>query len=122
MLGRVDSSAGSGGADDRLDHAAGQPATRPRSVNAAASGRNHRSAHTFRRGKIRMMSSRRDRVLHLQVETEEMYGVFSPDRSRLLTAGDGANPKVHIWDAETGNCLRAVNGHKEPAAHIASAR
>src|SRR5260370_17099826 len=64
------------------------------------------------------MSSRRDRVLHLQVETEEMYGVFSPDRSRLLTGGDGANPKVHIWDVETGNCLRVLNGHKEPVAAL----
>ena len=65
------------------------------------------------------MSSRRDRMLHLQVETEEMYGVFSPDRSRLLTGGDGANPKVHIWDVETGNCLRVLNGHKEPVAALA---
>ena len=65
-----------------------------------------------------MMSGRRDRVLHLQVETEEMYGVFSPDRSRLLTGGDGANPKVHVWDVETGRCLRVLNGHKEPVAAL----
>ena len=65
------------------------------------------------------MSSRRDRVLHLQVETGEMYGVFSPDRSRLLTAGDGVNPKVQIWDVETGNCFRVLNGHKEPVAALA---
>ena len=69
-----------------------------------------------------MMSSRQDRVLHLRVETEEMYGVFSPDRSRLLTGGDGANPKVHIWDVETGDCLRVLNGHKEPVAALAWAR
>ena len=66
-----------------------------------------------------MMRSRQNRALHLQVETEEMYGVFSPDRSRLLTGGDGAHPKVHIWDVETGNCLRVLNGHEEPVAALA---
>ena len=55
------------------------------------------------------MTNLEDRVLHLQVETEEMYGVFSPDRSRLLNGGDGPNPKVRIWDVQTGNCLRVLN-------------
>jgi len=70
-------------------------------------------------GKMQIMGGCLERVLHLQVETGEMYGVFSPDRSRLLTGGDGANPKVHIWDVETGNCLRVLNGHKEPLAALA---
>jgi WD40 repeat protein len=84
------------------------------------SGRHrHRRAITFRREKIKMMSNRRDRVLHLKVETGEMYGVFSPDRSRLLTGGDGVSSKVQIWDVETGNCFRALNGHKEPVAALA---
>ena len=65
------------------------------------------------------MDDSRNRVLHLRVETEEMYGVFSPDRSRLLTGGDGANPKVNIWDVETGSCFRVLNGHKEPVAALA---
>jgi WD40 repeat protein len=48
-----------------------------------------------------------------------MCGTFSPDRSRLLTGGDGADPKVHIWDVETGNCLHTLAGHKEPVASLA---
>src|SRR5215831_12465298 len=68
---------------------------------------------------MKAMSWRLDRAIHLPVETEEMYGDFSPDRSRLLTGGDGSNPKVHIWDVETGNCLRVFNGHKEPVAALA---
>src|SRR5437763_443932 len=68
------------------------------------------------------MSGCLDRVLHLPVETEEMYGVFSPDRSRLLTGGDGANPKVHIWDCETGSLVRMLSGHKEPVAALAWAQ
>ena len=48
-----------------------------------------------------------------------MYGAFSPDRSRLLTGGDGPQPKVHIWDVETGNCLHALVGHREPVAALA---
>src|SRR5437899_1864519 len=74
---------------------------------------------SFSSGKIKMMRSRQNRALHLQVETEEMYAVFSPDRSRLLTGGDGTHPKVHIWDVETGNCLRVLNGHEEPVAALA---
>src|SRR5215468_9320784 len=65
------------------------------------------------------MSWQLDRAIHLPVETEEMYGDFSLDRSRLLTGGDGSNPKVHIWDVETGNCLRVLTGHKEPVAALA---
>ena len=65
------------------------------------------------------MNGSRNLVFRLPVETEEMYGAFSPNRSRLLTGGDGANPKVHIWDVETGNCLRVLKGHKEPVAALA---
>ena len=65
------------------------------------------------------MNTGRNRTLHLLVETTEMYGVFSPDRSRLLTGGDGAHPKVHIWDVQTGSCLRTFSGHKEPVAALA---
>ena len=65
------------------------------------------------------MSSCLGRVLHLQVQAGEMYGAFSPDRSRLLTGGDGANPKIQIWDVETGTCLRVLNGHKEPVSALA---
>jgi len=50
-----------------------------------------------------MTSTGRNRTLQLPVQTSEMYGAFSPDRSRLLTGGDGPVPKVHIWDAGTGN-------------------
>ena len=38
-----------------------------------------------------------DRVFSLPVATHEMYGLFSPDRSRLLSGGDGANPEIRIW-------------------------
>ena len=34
-----------------------------------------------------MTTTGRNRVLQLPVETDEMYGSFSPDRSRLLTGG-----------------------------------
>src|SRR5262249_3031520 len=30
-------------------------------------------------------------------------GLFSPDRLRLLSGGDEANPEVRIWDVETGS-------------------
>jgi WD40 repeat protein len=43
---------------------------------------------------------------------------LGPDRSRLLTGGDGAGPKVHIWNVETGSCLRVLQGHKEPVAAL----
>ena len=59
-----------------------------------------------------------NRALQLPVHTTEMYGAFSPDRSRLLTGGDGADPKVHIWDVETGRCLHELTGHKEPVAAL----
>jgi WD40 repeat protein len=64
------------------------------------------------------MNTGPNRVLQLPVETEEMYGTFSPDRSRLLTGGDGADPKVHIWDVESGNCLQALKGHGGPVAAL----
>ena len=53
-----------------------------------------------------------DDITNLPVATEEMYGVFSPDRSRMLTGGYGCNPKIQIWDVETGNCLRVLTGHR----------
>jgi WD40 repeat protein len=59
-----------------------------------------------------MSNTRSSRLFHLSVETQEMYGAFSPDRSRLLTGGDGPKPKVHIWDVQTGNCLQTLSGHK----------
>ena len=58
-------------------------------------------------------------VFQLPVETEEMCGAFSPDRTRLLTGGDGAVPKVQIWDVKSGNCLQTFRGHKEPVAALA---
>ena len=66
-----------------------------------------------------MMDSHQVRALQLKVQTEEMYGVFSSDRSLLLTGGDGANPKAHIWNIETGACLQVFNGHREPVAALA---
>jgi WD40 repeat protein len=60
----------------------------------------------------------RNRALQLPVHTTEMYGAFSPDRSRLLTGGDGADPKVHIWDVETGKCLYELTGHRGPVAAL----
>jgi len=33
------------------------------------------------------------RMLNLPVGTHEMYGAFSPDRSRLLTGGDAPKPE-----------------------------
>lgn len=57
-----------------------------------------------------------NRSLKLPVETSEMYGVFSPDRSLLLTGGDGSAPKVQMWDVETGNCFQTLTGHQEPVA------
>jgi WD40 repeat protein len=66
-----------------------------------------------------MMASGGNYALQLPVQTSEMYGAFSPDRSRLLTGGDGPGPKVHIWDIETGNCLYELAGHKEPVAALA---
>ncbi len=60
-----------------------------------------------------------NRALQLPVHTTEMYGAFSPDRSRLLTGGDGPNPKVHLWDVETGNCLNELTGHTQPVAALA---
>ena len=65
------------------------------------------------------MNSGPNRFFRLPVDTEEMHGTFSPNRSLLLTGGDGAIPKVHIWDAGTGSCLRVLNGHKEPIAALA---
>jgi len=38
---------------------------------------------------------------------------------RACSLGAIANPKVHIWDVETGNCLRVLNGHKEPVTALA---
>ncbi len=46
----------------------------------------------------------------LPVETSEMFGVFSPNRSLLVTGGDGPAPKVQIWDFETGDCTRISEG------------
>jgi WD40 repeat protein len=66
-----------------------------------------------------MTSTGGSRALQRAVQTGEMYGAFSPDRSRLLTGGDGPVPKVHIWDIETGNCLHTLTGHKEPVAALA---
>ena len=60
-----------------------------------------------------------NRALHLPVHTTEMYGAFSPDRSRLLTGGDGPNPKVRLWDVETGNCLYELTGHTGPVTALA---
>ena len=60
-----------------------------------------------------------DHALQLPVQTSEMYGAFSPDRSRLLTGGDGPDPQVHIWDVETGNCIHELTGHKGPVAALA---
>src|SRR5262249_39397089 len=48
------------------------------------------------------MSRLLDEAKHLPVETEEMYGVFSSDRTRLLS-----------------NCLRVFTGHKEPITALA---
>src|SRR5579872_3337651 len=59
------------------------------------------------------------RALQLPVHTTEMYGAFSPDRSRLLTGGDGPDPRVHLWEVETGNCLRDLTGHTGPVAALA---
>src|SRR5260370_39751336 len=61
----------------------------------------------------------RNGAFQLPVQTTEMYGAFSPDRSRLLTGGDGPDPKVHIWDVETGNSLQVFTGHKQPVAALA---
>jgi hypothetical protein len=47
-----------------------------------------------------------------------MYGVFSPDCSRLLTGGDELIPKVQIWDIETGKCPQTLTRHKEPFAWL----
>src|SRR5687767_14023138 len=58
-------------------------------------------------------------IFCFRVETEEMYGAFSPDRTRLLTGGDGAVPKVQIWDVESWNCWTTLIGHKEPVAALA---
>ncbi len=58
-------------------------------------------------------------VLQLPVETEEMYGAFSPDRTRLLTGGDGAVPKVQIWDVKNGNCVETLRGHAGPIGAVA---
>jgi hypothetical protein len=62
------------------------------------------------------MSSARDRVLHLPVETEEMDDVVSPDRERLLMGGDGTNPKVHIQvnSGRTDLLTRCIGTLKEP--------
>src|SRR5262249_2147734 len=66
-----------------------------------------------------MTTKGRNLALRLSVQTSEMYGAFSPDRSRLLTGGDGPVPKVQIRDVETGSCLQAFTGHKEPVAALA---
>jgi WD40 repeat protein len=65
------------------------------------------------------MNTSKNLILQLPVETEEMYGAFSPDRSRLLSGGDGPVPKVHIRDVETGNCIQVLTGHKGPVAALA---
>lgn len=61
----------------------------------------------------------REEIFHLPVDTREMYGTFSPDRTRLMTGGDGTEPKVHIWDVETGNRLHTLYRHTEPVAALA---
>src|SRR5258708_21885046 len=42
------------------------------------------------------------------------------DRSRLMTGGDGANPKIHSWDVETGNCIRRSTGTKNLGTLVGS--
>src|SRR6185503_7167327 len=66
-----------------------------------------------------MTDARTHSVIQLPVQTEEMYGKFSPDCTCLLTGGDGAVPRVQIWDVESGNCLKTLIGHKEPVAALA---
>ncbi len=61
----------------------------------------------------------RIRLRQLAAGTEELYAAFSPDRSRLLTGGDGAKPTVHVWDVETGKCLHELHGHRGPVAAVA---
>lgn len=58
------------------------------------------------------------RALQLTVQTQEMCGAFSPNRSRLLTGGDGPAPKVQIWDVETGSSLKVLYGHREPVMSL----
>jgi len=66
-----------------------------------------------------MTTTARSHPLQLPVQSSEMYGAFGPDRSRLLTGGDGSVPKVHIWEVDTGNCLQVLTGHKGPVAALA---
>ena len=58
-------------------------------------------------------------VRSLPVHTHEMYGVFSPDGSCLLTGGDGAVPTIQIWDVETDACLHTLTGHTRPVSSLA---
>src|SRR5688572_20623829 len=65
------------------------------------------------------MNSSLHRAFSLPVATHEMYGAFSPDKSRLLSGGDGVTPEVHVWDVETGGSLRVLKGHRQPVAALA---
>jgi WD40 repeat protein len=58
------------------------------------------------------MKYRPIRIHKLPVETEEMYGAFSPDRLRLLTRvlSGGRDRTIRLWEVNNGRCLRAIEG------------
>ena len=57
--------------------------------------------------------------VQLNVETEEMGAVFSPDGTRVLTAVDRT---VSLWDAQTGDALCEFEGHTGPVGALAWSR
>jgi WD40 repeat protein len=59
------------------------------------------------------------RVIHLPVDTVELYGTFNDDCSCLLTGSDGPMPQVQVWDLSTEKCLRSLFGHIEPITALA---
>jgi WD40 repeat protein len=55
----------------------------------------------------------------LPVHTSELYAAFSPDRSHVLTGGDGPAPRASIWEVATAACLRRLGEHAQPIAALA---
>ena len=60
-----------------------------------------------------------NRALQLPVHTTEMYGAFSPDRSRLLTGGDGRRSEGPRLGCRNRELPYELTGHTQPVAALA---
>ena len=66
------------------------------------------------------LMSRRDSLKIIDQQAEVLSAVFSPDGRRILSGS--ADQSVRLWDADTGQPIRTLEGHTGPVNSVAFSR